>query len=205
MQTGYWDNRIKRRRHHTRWQLPPKLRSPAPMGAEICTGPPLQEAQLERGCSLTTHMCTSRRRQRVTSQRTLTPGFPYQRSALPAFSWWDNPKPPHPSQANIRVSAAAPPPGRAYLQETFLQQAGPQAPPLLHRASPALLLLSTTPAAEAPPLPKYQRPHPADEPQMRGSLIHTSKLLQRGPEHHPALAAQRKEGDVGVSGGIWCI
>lgn len=175
------------------------------MGAEICTRPPLQRAQLERGCSLTAHIGTSRRGPRATSQRTPTPSFPYQRSALSVLSWWDNPNLPHPSQANIRASAAAPPPGRAYLQETFLQQAGPQAPPLLQRASPAPLLLDTKPPAEAPPLPKYQSPHPPDEPQMRGSLARTSKLLQRGPEHHPALAALRKEGDVGLSGGIWCI
>lgn len=53
--------------------------------------------------------------------------------------------------------------------------------------------------------PKYLSLTPPDEPQTWGSLVSTSKLLQRGPELHPALAVLLKEGNAGLSGGIWCI
>lgn len=126
------------------------------------------------------------------------PGYPYQSSALSFFHGGRTQT--HPTQAkSSRVSAAATLPGSAYLQETLLQQAGPQAPPQPHRASPAPLPPDTKPATEAPPHPKYWSLHPPDEPQMQSSLVRTSKLLERRPEPHPALAVLLR----GECGGVW--
>ena len=196
--------RIRRMRLHTWWQQPPQSQEPCADGCIDLHRSPLQGAQLERRCILTAHICTPWRGPRVTSQRTPMPGYPYQSSASPFFLGGRTQT--HPTQANNSgVPAAASLPGRAYLQETLLQQVAPQAPPHLHRASPTPLLPNTKPAAEASPHPKYRSLHPPDKPQMWGSLVSTSELLQRGPEPHPAPAALLREGDVGVSGGIGCI
>lgn len=127
---------------------------------------------------------------------------PLPKLSIAIFSWWENPNLPHPSQ----------------------QQQGLCSSPSARQSLP----LRDPPAAGRPtgaciehhlprcsPTPSQQQRHRPTQNTGASTLltslrcgvppVSTSKLLQRGPEPHPALAALLREGDVGVSGGISCI